>query len=79
MLVCVLIGLTMTLCMVATAAFTSVIECAAESKMLRLSADRAINQLHRSGTVSNVVKRSFGDAQLGSLIKAFYRITPLPD
>ncbi len=45
----------------------------------RLAVDQTISRLMRNGQIHEIAKEAFGSADLSSLVKALYRITPLPE
>lgn len=45
----------------------------------RLTVDKTISRLFRTPAFKHVVRRAFGEAQLGSVIKALFRIMPMPE
>ena len=45
----------------------------------RLTVDKTLSRVFQSPRMLAIVKRSFGDAELGSLVNALYRIVPLPN
>jgi hypothetical protein len=44
-----------------------------------LLVDRAISRLYRSKQIMEIAGRAFGSAKMGNLVKALYRIAPLPE
>ena len=45
----------------------------------RLAVDRALSRLYRSGEISIIFKRTFGDANPGQLLQTLYLIAALPE
>jgi polar amino acid transport system substrate-binding protein len=45
----------------------------------RLTVDKTLSRLFRSPEMKEVLKRAFGDAKLGSVVQALYRIVPMPE
>jgi polar amino acid transport system substrate-binding protein/glutamate/aspartate transport system substrate-binding protein len=50
-----------------------------EDSDFRLPVDRTISRLYRSKQIMEIAGRAFGSAKMGNLVKALYRIAPLPE